>query len=585
MEESGVVVSNKALEFLERLLRWDELCAQLRELYHKYLDLAAFRSEKCYFPGRKCRRSWNRQYDVGDLTLMWTYIANTAPLCGKLMKALAEVEYEIRLGVLKNLEKYGGKELRTGRTPTISLYRPVYARIISWDKLYVLWRDVDEDFDYNDEATNALSQRAVKKIDIDREYERLWLEVPVPQHLFGGRDVVPLVLLRNYGWLLSDDSRQRFKHIAGNLGQVAARLFDWIALAMYNGTRIPIMFRIYSYSVSKTRDEINPFVVIEPAGQTLKLMYEVYRKFGISLDEDSERVIESGYKIIKTLREGAIKREGNVYVVDDVGMWIAFSNMINTLIFSDGYVMPYELGVAAKEARVRTLAEALSGTVSGHMARLTSWHYRLLLPVSPALPFEKSIALYKTLTEYPAAALVEIGNERYLLNHSGNGKFVIGKGIGGVLAQKLGLTAKINGRVIVFSYTQLTRVNATFLNDCEKEAIREVKPVPTFNSDIEKIVEALTKNARLSLGRKRLVAKFDDRAKFEEFAAKLKSVGFRISVDRESKRIIIYERRTFEAVLNVLSRLFPSLYVYFVKAAPSEAENLLSKTAATQRLT
>jgi len=33
------VVVNKALEeFLERLLRWDKLCSQLRELYYRYLD-------------------------------------------------------------------------------------------------------------------------------------------------------------------------------------------------------------------------------------------------------------------------------------------------------------------------------------------------------------------------------------------------------------------------------------------------------------------------------------------------------------------------------------------------------------------
>jgi len=100
------VAGNRALEkFLERLLRWDELCSQLRELYYKYLDLAAFRSEKCYFPGRKCRRSWGQKYDIGDLTLMWTYIANTAPLCGKLMRTLTEIEYKIRLKALESLEK------------------------------------------------------------------------------------------------------------------------------------------------------------------------------------------------------------------------------------------------------------------------------------------------------------------------------------------------------------------------------------------------------------------------------------------------------------------------------------------------
>mgnify|MGYP001772505082 CR=1 FL=1 len=112
--EKEVVIGNRALEeFREWLERWDELCAHLRELYYKYLDLAAFRSEKCYFPGRKCKRPWGRNYDASDLTLMWTYILNTAPLCGKLMRALAEVEYEIRLRALESLERYGGVEKRS----------------------------------------------------------------------------------------------------------------------------------------------------------------------------------------------------------------------------------------------------------------------------------------------------------------------------------------------------------------------------------------------------------------------------------------------------------------------------------------
>jgi len=68
--EKGAI-DNKALEeFRKRLEHWDELCAQLRELYYRYLDLAAFRSDKCYFPGRRCKRPWKREYDVGDLTLM-----------------------------------------------------------------------------------------------------------------------------------------------------------------------------------------------------------------------------------------------------------------------------------------------------------------------------------------------------------------------------------------------------------------------------------------------------------------------------------------------------------------------------------
>jgi len=48
---------------------------------------------------------------------MWMYIANTAPLCGKLMRSLAEVEYKIRLRALESLEKYGG--VKKGRIPAV----------------------------------------------------------------------------------------------------------------------------------------------------------------------------------------------------------------------------------------------------------------------------------------------------------------------------------------------------------------------------------------------------------------------------------------------------------------------------------
>jgi len=102
--EREVVISNRALEeFLERLLRWGELCSQLRELYYRYLDLAAFRSEKCYFPGRRCKRSWDRKYDLEELTGAWLHITNVAPTCGSLMSVLTNVEYEARLMSLESL--------------------------------------------------------------------------------------------------------------------------------------------------------------------------------------------------------------------------------------------------------------------------------------------------------------------------------------------------------------------------------------------------------------------------------------------------------------------------------------------------
>jgi len=175
------VVGNRALEELhERLLRWDELCEQLRELYYKYLDLAAFRSEKCYFPGRRCKRSWKRQYDASDLTLMWTYITNTAPLCGKLIRALAEVEYEIRKRALENLEKYGGTiknfKLEDHEISYIRLKVPVYAYLIIWNShLYVIWGDFNA-VEIERRIIDAVQNRriGVDVYEIDREYERLW---------------------------------------------------------------------------------------------------------------------------------------------------------------------------------------------------------------------------------------------------------------------------------------------------------------------------------------------------------------------------------------------------------------------------
>jgi len=253
--EREVVVGNKALEeFLERLLRWGELCAQLKELYYRYLGLAAFRSEKCYFPGRKCRRSWNRKYDVGDLTLMWTYIANTAPLCGKLMRALAEVEYEIRKRALESLEKYGGvikKSKPDGENEVviIRLKRPVYAYLVLWDdRLYVIWsefsglprsgqqRDIEIERKAMDIVTRHRQSKnivenivEVDEFKVDSEYERLRLEVPLSKsvsRLLGGRDRAPVALFRNLGFLLSDDWRYKIGHLANNPGQIALRLFE-----------------------------------------------------------------------------------------------------------------------------------------------------------------------------------------------------------------------------------------------------------------------------------------------------------------------------------------------------------------------
>jgi len=69
----------------------------------------------------------------------------------------------------------------------------------------------------------------VEEYEVGREYERLWLEIPLLESeskLLGGRSKAPVALLRNLGWLLSDDSRFRLEHASSNLGQAAMRAFD-----------------------------------------------------------------------------------------------------------------------------------------------------------------------------------------------------------------------------------------------------------------------------------------------------------------------------------------------------------------------
>jgi len=457
------VVDNKALEeFRERLLRWDELCSQLRELYYRYLDLAAFRSEKCFFPGRKCKRSWRREYDVSDLTLMWTYIANTSPLCGKLMKALAEVEYKIRVRTLENLKAQSGTIKRSkpnSRSEIVSiyLYRHIKAYLVLWDKLYVIWGEFDELSRNGQMRVTEMERKAVNIIErykrgekvemqideyeIDKEYERLWFEIPLPEEmskLFNGRDKVPIVLFRNLGWLLSDDSRQKLEHNATNFGQIAVRLFDWIAFAKYatRGLDIPLVFKLTVREVVKTREGNNPRILIRPIGVTTETIKLVYKQFGIALSK-SEEVFMRGYTVLKALREEAFKREGVTYVVDNTNAWTALSSIITALVMGDGYVLPYEIGIAAKYSPrvtlegevilVRELAKALGGIVGKNYVALRDWYMRLLLPMPPIPVFEKTVKLYETLVNYPVAALIKIGNTPYLLTHSAS-KFMKEKG-------------------------------------------------------------------------------------------------------------------------------------------------------------
>ena len=103
-----------------------------------------------------------------------------------------------------------------------------------------------------------------------------------------------------------------------------------------------------------------------------------------------------------------------MYLVNDVGTWIALSNTVATLVFGDGYAMPAELRVAAKASPretlagettcVKELAEKLGGVAVKREVKLQSWHMCLLLPTPSTPVFEKTAKLFKTLANYPAAA-------------------------------------------------------------------------------------------------------------------------------------------------------------------------------------
>jgi len=600
--EKGVVVNKALEELLERLQRWDELCAQLRELYYKYLDLAAFRSDKCYFPGRKCKRPWKREYDVGDLTLMWTYILNTAPLCGKLMRALAEVEYKIRLKALESLEKYGGVEKMKNpngkhEIVNVRLKRPVYGYLVLWnDKLYVIWGEFDGLSKDGKKRAIEIERRVldvierhrrgervgeVDEYEVDREYERLWFEVPLPESvskLLGGRDKAPVALFRNLGWLLSDDSRTKLIHGAGNPGQTAARIFDWIAIATYAKRGLstsPLVFKFKVIEVAKTKDGDNPQVKVLAIGTAAKIIQTIYKRFGIALDKP-EGVIVHGYAVLNALKEEAFKREGLTYVVDDVGAWIAISVTTAILVLGDGTIKQFELVVITNSlmlegevTRTKELAKALGGTFAGRQVYLRDWHMRLLLPVPPVPTFEKTVKFYDTLVNYPVAAIVEINGVAYLFGHNGNGQFTIGKKKATGLyetVKRLGLRIRVKKGKIMLTHTQLRKlaklVPVRLLNELEKDAIREVKSATSPDLEVlRRVLEEVVKMAKIVIGLRQgreyvRIVPYDE-SKLEEIAVALKSAGVRVSINHEIGQIYIYERRSVEAICKIIPHLFP----------------------------
>jgi len=192
------------------------------------------------------------------------------------------------------------------------------------------------------------------------------------------------------------------------------------------------MFRLAVYQIAKTGK--SPIVEARSIGATADIIKRIYNWFGITLGE-TERVLMQGYAVLKALREEAFRKEGRMYVVNDVGAWIAFSNIVDMLVIGDGYITPVELRVVAKATPretlqgettlMRELAEALGATASGGKIHLREWYMRLLLPTPPTPAFDKTSQLYEALTNYPVAAKVEISGNTYLLYHNGGGEFVI----------------------------------------------------------------------------------------------------------------------------------------------------------------
>jgi len=362
----------------------------------------------------------------------------------------------------------------------------------------------------------------------------------------------------------------------------------------------PLVFKLAVYLVTKSRISINPLVSVWAIGTTVKVLEAVYKHFGIVLGK-TESVLMRGYAILKALRSSAVKLEGSKYVIDDVGAWIAFSNALATLILGDGTVAPYELRVAAKSEYRKTLnetasslekiADALGGTISGHSVVL-QWHMRTMLPTPPAPVFEKAIMLYDVLTNYPAAVEVKINNNTYLLYRNG-GRFSIRGEKAKALydaVTRLGLRAKYNGDRLHLTYSQLVEmaqrgIFVKFLNDKEKDLVKEVKPVPAPDLEALKSTLITMANAvRISPSRMHGMECFrialNDKSKLEEVTTLLTRSGIRFFVMRRSKEIWVCERRSVEAFRLAIQDFFPnyactipaftpSLYISFVKAAPT----------------
>ena len=268
-----------------------------------------------------------------------------------------------------------------------------------------------------------------------------------------------------------------------------------------------------------------------------------------------------------------------MYVVKDVGAWIAFSNAVDVLAIGDGYVLPYEIRIAVKTAPRATLAgktslleelaDAVGGTTAGDYVRLQTWHMRLLLPTPPTPAFEKTAKLYETLVNYPAAAVVEANGATYLLTHNGSGEFVIGKERAAKLyeaVERLGLKMRSKKNMLVLTYAQLVELTAQgftvrLLNDAEKDAVREVKPAISLDA-IRRVLEEVAKMAEVAVvkegWRECVKIRPPDKTKVEEIAAMPRAMGIKARALRQEVKIC--EKKSIEKI----RRATPHFFTHFI---------------------
>jgi len=159
--------------------------------------------------------------------------------------------------------------------------------------------------------------------------------------------------------------------------------------------------------------------------------------------------------------------------------------------------------------------------------------------------------------------------------HNGGGEFVIGKGIATTLheaVERLGIKTRFKKNLLLLTYAQLEELArrgfaVRFLNDAEKNAIREVKPAVSA-VDVEAIRRILEEIAKIA----RIVAATDrgllyirivpyEESRLEEIATKLRAVGIRATVLTKKKEVRIYERKSIETIRKVAPHFFHPLYI------------------------